>query len=473
MVRLGLNDDEGFVALRERFSGTVLLPGDDGYDDARRVHNGMIDRRPAVIARCSGTADVVDALAFGLGRDLLIAVRGGGHNVAGRAVCDNGMMIDLSLMKGIWVDRNTMRVRAQAGVCWAEFNRATQLHGLATTGGAVGSTGIAGLTLGGGFGYLMGKYGYTIDNLISVELVTATGDVLIASADRNPELFWGLRGGGGNFGIATSFEYELHPVGPTVHGGMIAFSFADARQVLHFTCRLAETPDEEFVMATSLTHAPDGSGTKLVALVPCHCGNPETVASAIKSLREISDPVVDRLGPISYCEMNQVLDPSFPRLALNYWKSCFVPSLTDDVIQVLIEQFESCPSAMSKIIIENPHGAALRLSSTDAAFPHRSGGFSILILSQWSDANDSERNTFWARETFRRLEMHAASRAYSNYMDDDETIARVRQAYGDNFERLQRLKDRYDPGNIFHLNQNIPPSSRPPVEGKHPQAWVT
>ena len=269
------SDSEDFAVLRGDFSGNLILPSDPAYDAVRRVHNGMIDRRPALIAQCGGTADVVDAIAFGIGRELDIAVRGGGHNVAGRAVCDGGLMIDLSLMKGIWVDPAERRVLAQAGVNWGEFNRATQLHGLATTGGAVGSTGIGGLTLGGGFGYLMGRHGYTVDNLISVEIVTADGQVLRASEIENAELFWALRGGGGNFGIVTNFEYALHSVGPILAGGLIAFDFEDTAQVLEYTAALNEKVDDDLTAVCSMTHAPDGSGRKLAAMLIAHFGDPD------------------------------------------------------------------------------------------------------------------------------------------------------------------------------------------------------
>ena len=449
--------ERSLAQLAASFSGEILLPHDSEFDSVRRVHNGMIDRTPAIIARCQGAADVVDALNFGVQNNLELAIRGGGHNVAGRAVCDDGLMIDLSVMKGIWVDRKAKRVKAQAGVCWAEFNRATQLHGLATTGGAVGSTGIGGLTLGGGFGYLMGKHGYTIDNLVSAEVVTAAGDVLTASETENAELFWGLRGGGGNFGVVTCFEFDLHEVGPIVQGGIAAFSFSDARRTLNFLRAQAQIPDQDFTLVSSFTHAPDGSGTKLAALVASHFGDPGKSETAMKSLKAIASPVVDRLGPISYCDLNQILDAGFPKLALNYWKSCFVTSLTDAVVDILIEQFDHCPSTMSKIIVENPHGVALAPAPTDTAFPHRSEGFSILILAQWSDSSMSEENIKWARETYSLLAPHSSKEAYSNYLGDDENISRVRQAYGVNFDRLQSLKTEFDPQNVFHLNQNIPP----------------
>lgn len=454
-VTIGADD---IAALRAALSGEIVLPSDPGYDDLRRVHNGMIDRRPALIVRCQGAADVVDAVTFGVERGLEIAVRGGGHNVAGRAVCDGGIMIDLSLMKGIWTDPARRRVRAQAGVTWAEFNRATQVHGLATTGGGVGSTGIAGLTLGGGFGYLMGRHGYTVDNLLSVEIVTADGRVLTASEDENPELFWGLRGGGGNFGVATGFEYALHPVGPVIQGGLIAFDFDDAGRVLDHVQASGTTSDDDLTAVCSLTHAPDGSGRKLAAMVVSHFGGAEASGKALRGIRGIAPAAIDRLGPITYCDLNRILDPSFPRLALNYWKSVFVQTLSGPVKQILLEQFAACPSAMSKVIIERPHGAALRRDPASTAFPHRSPGYSILILGQWALPEDTEKNRFWVRETFDRLRSHSLAGAYGNYLAEDDLQPRVAEAFADNLGRLRALKDRFDPENVFHLNQNIPPT---------------
>jgi FAD/FMN-containing dehydrogenase len=451
-------DRSALSPLENGFSGRLLLPGDDGYEIARRVHNGMIDRRPSIVVCCSRTADVVRALDFAIQHDLEIAVRGGGHNVAGRAVIDNGMMIDLSPMKGIDVDPSARSVRVQAGVTWGELNRETQLHGLATTGGAVSSTGVAGLTLGGGFGFLMGQHGFTIDTLAAVEVVTARGKVLHASKEENNELFWGVRGGGGNFGIATSFEFMLHAIGPMVNGGMIAYPINQSKDMLRFYRELTSAAPDELTVAASLTHSPDGSGQKLAAMLVCHCGPADEATAALHPIKAFSTPVLDRLGPLSYTSLNRMLDSSFPKLALNYWKSCFLGELSDDVITVLREQFARCPSPMSKLILEHFHGVALQPKPTDMAFPHRYPGYSVLIIAQWSDPKDNTQNIAWAKETFAALEPFSRHGAYSNYMADDEPLAGVKRAFAENFPRLQKLKDLYDPGNLFRNNQNIPPS---------------
>jgi FAD/FMN-containing dehydrogenase len=451
-------DRSALSPLEDSFSGRLLLPGDVGYETARRVHNGMIDRRPSIIACCSRTADVVDALNFAIQYDLEIAVRGGGHNVAGRAVIDDGMMIDLSPMKAICVDPTARSVRVQSGVTWGEFNRETQLHGLAATGGAVSSTGVAGLTLGGGFGFLMGRHGFTIDSLAAVEVVTAKGKVLRASKEENSELFWGVRGGGGNFGVVTSFEFMLHAIGPIVNGGMIAYPINQSEDMLRFYGELTRAAPDELTIAAGLIHSPDGSGQQLAAMLVCHCGPADEATAALRSIKAFRTPGIDRLGPLPYTSLNQMLDPGFPKLALNYWKSCFIGELSDNVITVLREQFAHCPSLMSKLILEHFHGAALQPKPTDMAFPHRDPGYSVLIIAQWSDPKDNTPNIEWAKETFSALEPFTRQGAYSNYMADDEPLSAIKRAFAQNFPRLQKLKDLYDPGNLFRNNQNIPPS---------------
>src|SRR5262249_49597591 len=325
--------------LAPAFSCQLLPATDTGYDDARRIHNGLVDKRPAIIARCAGVADIADAVKLARALKLDIAVRGGGHNVAGRATIDDGLMIDLSTMKGIQVDAKARTARAQGGVLWKEFNREPQVHGLATTGGVVGTTGIAGLTLGGGLGWLMPKYGLALDNLRSAEMVMADGSVCRAAADENPDLFWAIRGGGGNFGIAASLEYDVHPVGPTIAGGLVAHPIQNGRDALRFFREMCATLPDEMMMAAGLLSAPDGSGHKLVGMLAAHCGSLADGEAAVKPIKAFGPPVMDAMGPISYCQQNGLLDTSMPKGALNYWKSQFLVELTDDCIDAMTDAF--------------------------------------------------------------------------------------------------------------------------------------
>jgi FAD/FMN-containing dehydrogenase len=447
----------GVAELAKSFLGQLLQPADPGYEEARRVHNGLVDKRPALIARCRGVADVVDAVDLGRKLNLEIAVRGGGHNVAGRATVDGGLMIDLVPMKGIRVDPHTRTVRAQGGVTWAELNRETQLHGLAVTGGVVSSTGIAGLTLGGGVGWLMGKYGLALDNLRSAELVTAAGDVLQPSRDEEADLFWGLRGGGGNFGVATSLEYQLYPVGPTITGGLVAHPFEHAGAVLRFFRDFTASLPDEFMVFTGLIHAPDGSGAKLAALVTCHCGSLPDGEKAVRPLKEFGHPVMDAIDPIPYCQLNGMLDAAYPKGALNYWKSSFLAQLSDDAIDTMIDCFARCPTPMGQLLIEHFHGAATRVRVDETAFPHRADGYNLVVLSEWLEPAHTDRCIGWARETYTAMAPFVAAGRYVNYLGDDETGDPVRAAYGTNYQRLRKLKTKYDPNNVFHMNQNIRP----------------
>lgn len=445
------------AALARTFSGQLLRPVDPGYDEARRVHNGLVDKRPALIARCRSAIDVVGAVKLAQQLGLETAVRGGGHNVAGRATVDGGFMIDVSPMKGIAVDADRGTARVEAGVTWAELNHATQAHGLAVTGGVVSSTGVAGLTLGGGLGWLMSKHGLALDNLISVEMVTASGDLVRTSSDERPDLFWAVRGGGGNFGVATSFDFQLHRVGPTVTGGLIAHPFGCAAEVLRlFRDTTASLSDEQTIVA-GLIHAPDGSDAKLAALVTCHCGSLADGEQAMLPLRRLASPVTDGLGPMQYSELNAMMDGAYPKGALNYWKSSFLSSLSDEAIDTMVECFARCPSVMGQIILEHVHGAATRIPVGDTAFPHRTAGYNFLLISQWSDPAASGSCVAWARETYAAMRPFTAPGRYVNYLDDDEPGDPVAAAYGPNYKRLQQIKGRYDPNNFFRMNQNIVP----------------
>jgi FAD/FMN-containing dehydrogenase len=449
--------DGAAADLAASFGGQLLTPADAGYEDARKVHNGLIDKRPALIARCCGVADVIDAINVARRLGLEVAVRSGGHNVAGRATIDGGVMVDLSLMKGIHVDPGSRSVRAQGGVTWAELNRETQLHGLAVTGGVVSSTGIAGLTLGGGLGWLMGKYGLALDNLRSVELVTAGGKVLRASKDEEPDLFWALRGGGGNFGVVTSLEYQLHPVGPTVTAGPIVHPIDRAGSLLEFYRDKTPTLADEHTLFATLTHAPDGSGAEVAALVTCHCGSLADADKAMRPLKQFGSPVLDAVGPMPYCQLNSMLDAGYPKGALNYWKSSFLAELSDAAIRTMIDCFSRCPTGMGQLLLEHIHGAATWVGVNDTAFPHRKEGYNFLVLAQWTQPSETSRCIAWARETYERMQPFFAPGRYVNYLDDDEGGDSVIGAYGPNYRRLQQIKAKYDPKNFFRMNQNILP----------------
>ena len=446
------SDQASIAELAARFSGMLVGPEDSRYDELRRVHNGMIDRRPALIGRCPGSADIADAVNFARTRGLELAVRGGGHNVAGRAVCDGGLMLDMSLMKAIRVDPIRRTALAQGGVTWREFNRETQARGLATTGGVISTTGIAGLTLGGGLGWLMAKYGLATDNLIAAEVVTAAGEIVRASKDENADLFWALQGGGGNFGAVSWFEYRLHPVG-AVTSGMIAFPFENARDVLKFFRDISSGLPDELTIFGGLLHAPDGA--RIAALIVCDCGSSE---AALQSIKKLGRPIMDTIGPTSYEATNMMLDAGFPRGALNYWKSNFMAELSDQSIDTLVSQFTLCPSPLSALVLEHIHGAATRVAVDETAFPHRHEGYNCLIVSQWLTAAENTPNIGWARETYELLRPGFAAGRYVNYLgDDDSGQDAVAAAYGPNYQRLQTLKAKYDPANLFHLNQNIRP----------------
>jgi FAD/FMN-containing dehydrogenase len=442
--------------LRTSFSGDVLAPGESGYDEARRIHNGLIDRRPALIARCQNAADIADAVKFARQSGLEISVRGGGHNVAGRAVVDGALMIDLSPMKGIHVDRDAKRVRAQGGATWYDLNRETAVHGLAVTGGAVSTTGIAGLTLGGGLGWLMAKHGLACDNLTAVELVTADGEVLDVTEASDPDLFWALRGGGGNFGVAASFEYRLHPLNMVV-GGLIAHPVEAAGDMLRFYRDAVVSASDDLTVFAALVHAPDGSGVKLAGMVVFHTGTPEEAERELAPYKEWGSPLVVEVGPMPYPVMNTILDAGFPTGSLNYWLSSFTSGIPDGLIDAMVERFASVPSPLSVMLLEHFHGAVCRVGVRDTAVPHREEGWNLVLPSVWMDPADTDANIRWTRETHAALAPHLTERRWLNYLADDQGGDAVRGAYGPNYDRLVELKRRYDPDNVFRHNHNIEP----------------
>ncbi len=433
----------------------VIVPGEDGYEAARRIWNGMIDRRPAVVARCTGVADVMAAVRFAREQSLPLAVRGGGHGVAGRAVCDDGIVIDLSPMKGIWVDPAARTARAQAGVLWGEFDRETQTFGLATTGGVVSTTGIAGLTLAGGFGWLMRAFGLTIDNLRSVDLVTADGELLRASAHEHPDLFWGVRGAGANFGIVTSFEYQLHPLGPTVIGGMVLHPFEQAGAVLRFFREFTAGAPDELTTYAGLLTSPEGA--KLAAIIVCYAGPLAAGEVAVRPIRSFGTPVADLIGPIPYSAQQTLFNDALPAGRHYYEKSCFLRDLSDVAIDTLVDGFARVPSPHSKVVIEQHGGAVRRVPEDGTAFPHRAPEYNLILPASWSDPAETAVNVQWSRDLYTAMQPFAAEGYYINYMAEIESEERARAAYGDNYARLAALKTKYDPTNLFRLNHNIPP----------------
>ncbi len=454
-------DDE----LAESFRGQLLLPTSPGYDAARRIWNGAIDRRPACIACCTGVADVIAAVRFARERDLLVAVRSGGHGVGGHALCDGGLVIDLSPMKGIRVDPASRTARAEAGVLWGELDRETQHHWLATVGGIVTHTGIAGLTLGGGIGWLMRKHGATVDNLLSADVVTAQGDFITASEEENPDLFWAIRGGGGNFGIVTSFEYRLHPVGPIVLAGPVFHALQDAPEVLRFYREFIAAAPDELTTIFELSVAPPAPflpetvhGKQVVMVGACYAGSPDEGAEVVRPLKQFGRPIVDLLGPKPYTALQSMFDPMVPHGWHRYWKSVELPPLTDTAIDTLVEHAPAVSSPKSYCIVFHLGGALARVGADETAFSQRDAAHNVNINAVWTEEDpDGERHIAWARDFFDAMQPHAGGRVYVNFLGE-EGDDRVRQAYGArNYERLARLKTVYDPTNFFRLNQNIQP----------------
>jgi FAD/FMN-containing dehydrogenase len=452
--------DEAIRSLGGALTGPVLQPGDADYDETRAIWNGMIDRRPGVIARCADAADVVTAVNFARTTNVLVSVRGGDHNAAGNALCEGGLMIDLSLMKGLTVDPETSIARAEPGVRWVEFDEATQRHGLATTGGTVSDTGVAGLTLGGGLGWLAGRYGLSCDNLLEVDVVTADGRLLRASESDNADLFWALRGGSGNFGVVTSFTFRLHPVGPTVVAGLVAHPLERTVEVLRFYRDFVETiPDEVNTVAGFLT-TPEG--VKVVAIAACHCGSIEDGERALRPLKEFGPPVLDQIGPMPYIAFQQALDPVFPRGRRYYWKSTLIRQLSDGAIDQLAKLYESVPSPMSLILLQQLGNAANRVSAEATAFAHRDARWDGLLLTSWEDPAQDGAQVDWTRQACASLRPFATGGVYVNGVADGDA-EEIHGAFGANYERLSTLKAKYDPTNLFRMNANIPPRDGPGI----------
>jgi FAD/FMN-containing dehydrogenase len=440
---------------RESLRGQTFCPEEDGFDAARTLPNAMIDRRPALIARCTGAADVIACVRFAREHELPLAVRGGGHSIAGKSICDGGLVVDLSVMKGIRVDPARRTVRAETGLKLGEFDRETQAFGLATTLGVVPTVGISGLTLGAGWGNLHAKFGLAIDNVIGADVVTADGRLLTANASENPDLFWGIRGGSGNFGIVTGLEFKLHQVGPVL-GGAVFHPAAKAKEVLKFWREFAESsPDELVTQGGSLT-LPDG--VPVFGVAGCYCGPIAEGEKVLKPLRAFGSPLADAFAPMSYLQMQGMFESFFPPGRQVYTKSNFLRNLGDEAIDGLVEYVGKSPSRYSFApFIEHWHGAATRVPVSDTAFPHRQHSWNCFAWSQWESPADADRNIQWTRQYWESLRSFLVPSAYGNYVAD-EGEALSREAYGPNYERLAALKSKYDPSNFFRLNHNIKPS---------------
>ncbi len=466
MTATTLVEDVSPQELKTSLRGELLLPSDAGYDEARKVFNGAIDKHPRMIARCAGTADVITAVRFARKHNLLVSIRGSGHNVAGNAICDNGLVIDLSRMKGIRVDPETKTARAQPGVTWGEFDFETQAFGLATTGGLVSTTGIAGFTLGGGIGWLVRKHGTACDNLLSVDLVTSDGQLVTASPRENPDLFWGVRGGGGNFGIVTSFEYQLHPVGPLIIGGVIIHPVAKATDLLRFYREfVAEAPEElttlvAFLMAPPLPFVPQQlHGRPVVIVAFCYAGDLEKGERVLEPLRTFGPPAVALVQPMPYRVLQSFLDADAQPALQNYWKSDYLRELSDDAINTILSYNGRAESPLTEVHLHHMQGAFTNANTNDTAFVHPDAPFVINIVSRWTDPREANKHIKWARDFFAAMRPFAAGQAYLNFLGE-EGEERVKAAYGGNYERLAALKKKYDPTNFFRLNQNIKPSAK-------------
>jgi FAD/FMN-containing dehydrogenase len=455
-------DQETISGLREDFDGELISPGDRSYDEARKVYNGMIDKRPALIARCASSGDVAAAVNLAREEDLVVAVRSGGHSVAGMSIAEDGILIDLSLMKEIDVDPEARTASAGAGVLWGEFDAATQEHDLHTPGGRVTTTGVGGFTTGGGYGWTSSKHGLTSDNLISAEVVTADGEVLTASADENPDLFWGIKGGGCNFGVVTKFEYRLHPLGPTVFAGLAAWPVEKAPEVIRgWRDYVDSAPDELSTAMVILTAPPEDfvpkevQGKPIVGLAGMYVGDPADGEKAFEPLKDMQ-PDMDLIGPMPYTAFQALLDPGNQPGFRNYWRGEYLTELSDEAIDTYVEQAKEPLSPFNQIIVFRIGQGVKAAGDDDSAFSHRDADYMIHPIAMWEDPADDERLIGWVRQFSEAMQPFKSGGVYLNFTPESD---RIRDAFGeDKYEKLVALKDKFDPENLFQHNQNIKPS---------------
>ncbi len=442
--------------LRASLRGQLLLAGDAGYEQARKVWNGSFNRKPALIARCAGTADVIQAVNFGRAHELLVSVRGGGHSISGQSACEGGLMIDLAQMNGVRIDPVARRGRVEGGALLGDFDREAQAFGLATTAGTVSHTGVAGLTLGGGFGRLGRKFGMTCDNVRGYDIVTADGKFLRVSAEENADLNWGLRGGGGNFGVVTSFEYELYPVAPVLLGGVMVYPIEQAKEVLGFFDGFFETAPDELYVDTTLVTGPDGH--KVLVLDATYCGSIEAGERVLKPLREFRKPIVDAIAPIPYVKQQSSVDDVFAYGRHYYVKAGFVRNLPPDLIEAMIETFLTSTLPATPVLTAPQGGAISRIAPDATAYPYRDARHNLLVAAAWPDSSGDEAHLTWARAAWKNLEPFTRG-FYVNDNNADISERKVLENYGLNYPRLAQLKAKYDPTNLFRLNANIKPKA--------------
>lgn len=460
---------EDVAALRGRFRGALLLPGEPGYDEARSLWNGMIDRRPGLVVRCAGAADVVAGVELARERGLLLSVKGGGHNISGLAVCDGGLLLDLSAMRGVWVDPAARLARAQAGCLLGDVDRETQLHGLAASLGFVSATGIAGLTLGGGFGYLTRRFGWTCDTVRAMDVVTADGRLVRASDAEHPDLLWALRGGGGNFGVVTGFEYEVYPVGPEIVGGAIAWRAEEAPRVLELFARLVAEAPPELVCVAILRPAPPAPwlpreihGRAIVALAVCHSGPVADGERLVASMKRLGAPVGDVVRRRPYASQQALLDATQPKGRRYYWKSEYLRALEPDLLARAIDHAAAVRSPHSAVILFPIGGALGRLPADHSAAGNRDATVVLNVAAAWERAEEDAVHVEWARAAWRDLRRFSTGGTYVNFLTEDEGEDRIRAAYGGNLDRLVEAKTRWDPENLFRTNKNVAPRAPAP-----------